>query len=426
MRRDPIKLLKRLREHGDVAFLWVGPIPTYLFSHPDHVREILVMNYRRYMKGYGLQELKRRIVGTGLLTSELPFHRRQRRMVQPALHHKRIAAHADWMAAAADRAQARWKDGAALDMHQEMINVTLTVVAKSLFDADIESATPTEFEQAVATALRKFNRLITPDGVAAEAGSSLTVDAFQDAKDSFDHILYAELTKRRAASEDRGDLLSMMLAARDEQGEPMTDQELRDELATLFVAGHRTTATALAWAWYVLSQNPAAEAALHEEIDRVLGDRVPTFEDLASLVHTRRVLAETIRLYPPVWSISRVVLEEHEMAGYTIPAGAIVVVSPYLVHRDPRWYPDPERFDPGRWTDEEQEKRPKFSYFPFGAGPRVCVGESFAWMEATMILSTMARRWQARLVKGHPTVPDPKVTIRPEFDLPMDLERWSG
>jgi cytochrome P450 len=173
----------------------------------------------------------------------------------------------------------------------------------------------------------------------------------------------------------------------------------------------------------MLSSHPEVEAKLHEEVDRVLGGRLPTFEDLASLTYARQVLAETIRLFPPVWSIGRLATEEHELGGYTIPAGAVVIVSPYLIQRDPRWYPDPERFDPERWTEEAQEKRPKFSYFPFGAGPRVCVGESFAWMEATMILSTMARKWRMRLVKDHPVDLDPKITIRPTFGLSMHLER---
>ncbi|MFN2590378.1 MAG: cytochrome P450, partial [Actinomycetota bacterium] len=368
------------------------------------------------------------LIGNGLLTSEPPFHRRQRRMVQPGLHHRRIAAHADWMAVAADRAQRRWSEDVVLDLHREMINATLTVVAKSLFDADIESTEPTGFEEDVAAALRRFDRLTGADARVTQAERHPTGDALEEAKDHFNQVFYAELEERRRAGEDRGDLLSMMLAARDEEGRAMTDLQLRDEVATLFVAGHETTATALTWAWYLLSINPEAEAGLHEEVDRVLGDRLPTFDDLSSLVYTRRVLAETIRLYPPVWSISRVVLEEHEMAGYTIPAGALVVVSPYLIHRDPRWYLEPERFDPGRWTDEEQEKRPKFSYFPFGAGPRVCVGESFAWMEATMVLSTMARRWQMRLVEGHSAVLDPKITIRrlaedQAFGVRMHLRR---
>lgn len=422
-----MKLLRRMREYGDVSFLWLGPIPIYLFSHPDHVREILVINYRRYKKGFGLQEF-RRVAGNGLLTSELPYHRRQRRMVQPGLHHKRIALHADWMAVASERAQRRWSEGALLDVHQEMINVTLTVVAKSLFDADIESPTPTQFEESVAAALRRFDRLTSSDARATEGGRHPTDDAFDQAKAQFDQVFYAELEERRKAEKDRGDLLSMMLAARDEEGRAMNDLELRDEVATLFVAGHETTATALSWAWYLLAANPEAEARLHEEVDRVLGDRLPTFEDLSSLVYTRKVLAETIRLYPPVWSISRIPTEEHEMEGYVIPAGAVVIVSPYVIQRDARWYPDPERFDPERWTEEEQEKRPKFSYFPFGAGPRVCVGESFAWMEATTILSTMARRWQMRLVEGHSIASDPQITIRrladnPTFGPPMYLQR---
>jgi cytochrome P450 len=215
IRRDPVKLLHRMREYGDVSFLMLGPIPAYLFSHPDHVREILVINYRRYMKGFGLQETKR-IVGNGLLTSEPPFHRCQRRMVQPSLHHKRIAAHADWMAAAAERAQGRWTEGSVIDMNQEMINVTLTVVAKSLFDADIESPEPTEFELSMATALRMFDRLASSEGEIGGAGRQASGDAFERAKRFFDDVFYDEVEKRRVTADDRGDLLSMMLAARDE------------------------------------------------------------------------------------------------------------------------------------------------------------------------------------------------------------------
>jgi cytochrome P450 len=230
---------------------------------------------------------------------------------------------------------------------------------------------------------------------------------------------------RRASAEDRGDLLSMLLAAHDIDGDDsrMTDEQLRDEVMTLFLAGHETTANALTWTWYLLSQHPDAERAMHAEIDEVLGRRLPTMDDVPKLGYTRTVLAESMRLYPPAWIIGRKAIGDYEVGGYPVPAGSVLFMCQYVVHRDARWYPEPERFDPMRWTPEAQSARPKFSYFPFGGGPRQCIGEQFAWTEGVLLLATLAQRWRFRLVPHHPIALQPLITLRPKYGMRMTIER---
>jgi cytochrome P450 len=243
---------------------------------------------------------------------------------------------------------------------------------------------------------------------------------FREGKAELDEIVHGLIRERRATG-DRGDLLSMLLSAQDEGG-GMSDQLVRDEAMTIFLAGHETTANALTWTWYLLSQHPDVEARLHREVDDVLGSRLPGIRDLARLPYTEMVVSESIRRYPPAWILGRMAVRPHRVGRYTIPEGAIALVSPYLVHHDPRWYPDPFRFDPGRWRPEAASARPKFSFFPFGAGPRVCIGESFAWMELRLVLATLARRWRFRLAPGARVALLPRVTLRPRYGMPMVAE----
>ena len=248
---------------------------------------------------------------------------------------------------------------------------------------------------------------------------------FEKARERLDGIIYGLIEERRANGEDRGDLLSMLLMSQDEEGDGkgMTDLQVRDEAMTLFLAGHETTANALTWTWYLLSQHPEAEKGLHEELDAVLGNRLPTVEDLDRLSYTRMVLAESMRLYPPVWAVARRAINDYEVDGFVAPAGSFVFMSQYVTHRDERFHPDPLRFDPERWTPERQASRLQFSYFPFGGGPRRCIGESFAWMEGILVLATLARKWKARLVPGHRVELKPLITLRPKHGMRMTLER---
>jgi cytochrome P450 len=248
---------------------------------------------------------------------------------------------------------------------------------------------------------------------------------FDAARARLDAIIYRLIEQRRLAGEDRGDLLSMLLLAQDTEvdGGGMTDEQLRDELMTIFLAGHETTANALTWTWYLLSQNPEAEARLHEEIDRVLAGRVPGFDDVAKLKYTEMVLAESMRLYPPAWALGRLAMEDFEIGGYVVPRKSLVLMSQYVMHRDPRYFAEPFKFKPERWTPEARESRPQFSYFPFGGGPRRCIGEGFAWMEGILLIATIARQWQMRLVPNHPVVLKPVITLRPKHGMRMSLIR---
>jgi cytochrome P450 len=413
--RDPLALLKGLaRDYGDVARFRAGPHSVYLLSHPDYVRDVLVTNNARFKKGRALQRAKR-LLGEGLLTSEGEFHRRQRRLAQPAFHRQRVAAYGRVMVEYAERASARWRDGEELDISEEMMRLTLAAVGKTLFDAEVESDAD-EVGSALTEVMNLFGYLMLPFSELLEKLPLPPRRRFLRARARLDAVIYRIIEERRREGRDRGDLLSTLLDAVDEEGDRtgMTNEQLRDEVMTIFLAGHETTANALTWAWYLLAQNPEAEARLHAELDEVLaGGRAPEPEDVPALPYTEMVVAETMRLYPPAWALGRLALEDHEVGGYLIPRGSLVLVSQYVVQRDPRFWPDPERFDPERWTPEAKGARPQFAYFPFGGGPRRCVGEGFAWTEAVLMLAALARRWRARVVPGRAVETQPRITLRP-------------
>jgi cytochrome P450 len=424
--RRPLEFLGALqRDHGDIAGFRIATQPIVLLSHPDQIRDVLVTHGRRFHKGRGL-ERARLLLGNGLLTSEDEFHLRQRRLVQPAFHRTRIAGYGDTMAAYARRRADRWTDGAELDVAEEMAAYTLAVVGKTLFDADIEDEAG-DIGEALTAAIATFNFMIVPF---AELLLHLPLPIsrrFQRARARLDATIYELIARRRSSGVDRGDLLSMLLLAQDVEGDGggMSDEQLRDEALTLLLAGHETTANALSWAWYLLSGAPDVEARLHAEVD-ALGDRPLGADDVARLPYTRAVLAETMRLYPPAWIIGRRALDEYRVGDHTLAPRTIVLLSQWLVHRDPRWWPEAEAFRPERWLSggsASDPARPKFSYFPFGAGTRVCIGEQFAWMEGVLALASFARRWRLRLVPGHPVEPQPIVTLRPKHGMRMVAER---
>ena len=422
--RDPTGSLVRLADrYGDVSRFRFGLYDEYLVTHPDHVQQILVGEHRSFTKGRALAEAKR-ILGEGLLTSEGDFHRRQRRLVQPLFVHSRIAGYADAMVDAAERAAERWRDGQEVDAQAEMSRLTLAVVGRTLFDADIEGEA-TEIGRALTDSMETLNRFMLPFSGLFEVLPTATGRRLRRARARLDATIYALIAARRRAGAEGGDLLSVLIRARDEDdgSTGMTDEQVRDEAMTIFLAGHETTAVALTWTWYLISQAPEVEARLHEELGRELGGAAPTVADLPRLAFTERVLSEAMRLYPPAWVIGRRALVDVDLDGYRIPGGSVVVLSPFVTQRDARWYPQPLRFDPDRFAPELRAERPRYAYFPFGGGTRVCIGEGFAWMEARLLLATISQR--ARLLRppGRAVALHPRVTLRPRGGLAMTVRR---
>jgi cytochrome P450 len=422
-RKDPAAyLLAVAREHGDLAYMRLGPQHAFVVSHPDSIRDILVTHQGNFTKSRMLERAKV-LLGDGLLTSEGEFHTRQRRLVQPAFHRDRLVRYAADMVACAQQARDQWQPAVEVDMHLQMTRLTLAIVGRTLFSADVSSDAD-EIGAAMTQIFSLFDTLLLPFSDWIQKLPIPPVRRFEKARDKLDRIVYGLIAERRASGQDTGDLLSMLLLAQDEDDHAgMTDKQVRDEALTLLIAGHETTANALTWTWYLLSQYPEVEARMHAELDRVLGGRLPSFDDVPSLPYTSGVFAESLRLYPPAWAIGRRAKQDYSLSGYTIPAKSILLLSPWVVQRDPRWWPEPERFHPDRWSPEETEKRPKFAFFPFGGGTRVCVGERFAWAEGVLVLATLAQCWKMRLVPGHPVATQAVITLRPRHGMKMTLER---
>jgi cytochrome P450 len=417
---DRIGALARLaHDYGDVVFFKVGPQRMALLNHPDYVEDVLVTRARLFKKGRALERAKR-LLGEGLLTSEGEAHLRQRRLVQPSFHKPRVAGYADTMVAHAIRMADRWRDGEDLDIAAHMNQLTLTIVGDTLFGTDVESDA-TSVREALSDVFDLFPLTMSPLAPILERLPLPIVRRYERAQATLDRLIYRIIDERRQNPSDRGDLLSMLLLARDEEenGAHLTNTQVRDEAMTLFLAGHETTSNALTWTWHLLSQHPDVERRLHQEIDTVLGDRSAGADDTSSLIYTRMVLAESMRLYPPAWGIGRRAIEDVEIGGYTIPRGTVVIFSQYLLHNDPRFFPAPERFDPDRWLPERQHRRPKFAYFPFGGGNRVCIGESFAWMEGILLLATLARRWRLERLETAPVPMKAVITLRPGRPIRM-------
>jgi cytochrome P450 len=409
--------------YGDVVYMHMGGEDVFLLSDPRHIRDVLVTHQRSFIKGRGLERAKR-LLGTGLLTSEGAAHLRQRRLIQPAFHRDRIASYAAVMTGYADRVRTSWTDGADVDVAQEMMRLTLAIVGKTLFDTDVE-AHARDVGAAMTAVMESFWTLMLPFAHLIERLPVPRLRRSRAARAELDAIIYRMIAERRRSPGDRGDLLSMLLEAQDEEGlerpqdRGMTDLQVRDEAMTIFLAGHETTANALTWTWYLLSGAPDVEARLHDEVDRVLGGKLPTVADIGSLPFVERVVTESMRLYPPAWIVGRRTIEPYPIDEYLLPERALVLFSPYIVHRDARYFPEPDRFLPDRWTPELKASLPPFAYLPFGGGPRRCIGESFAWMEMVLVLSTLAQRWRLSLVPGYPVVPQASVTLRTKHGMKM-------
>jgi cytochrome P450 len=430
LRRDPLAFVTGLaREFGDVVLLRMGPVHLYLLFHPDHVRHVLQENHQNYVKGPIIARTKV-LIGEGLFTSEGDFWLRQRRLAQPAFHRARIAGFADTMVRATAERLARWERhverGEPLDVAAEMSELTLTVVGRTLFGRDLS-----EHAEAAGRALRRaleFTAERTMSYLALPlALPTASHRAFRRALGVLDGVVYDVIESRRRTQDDAGDLLAMLMAARDEEtGEGMTARQLRDEVMTFFLAGHETTAVTLAWTWYLLARHPEVAARLYAEVAGAIGERLPTIDDLPRLSFTRMVVEETLRLYPPVWGIGRQALRDDAVGGYRLPAGAVVNLSPYTTHRHPEFWPDPERFDPERFAPgraSERPERPRFAYFPFSGGPRLCIGETFAMVEAQIVVAMVVQRFRLGLTPGQVVTPEVHLTLRPRGGLPMTIER---
>ena len=423
-RGDAIRYFtKCIREYGDIVFLRFLGVPMCLVNRPDCIESVLVTQHNNFEKSKDYRAL-RRVLGNGLLTSEGVFWRRQRKLVQPAFHQVRIAAYAEVMVAYTERMVASWKHGQGLDVHEAMMRLTLDIVAKTLFDTDV-SREAEDVGAALQVLMSKFFR---------QAGFALLLPSFipipttrrlQRAVGQLDKVIYEIIRRRRTSGQTSGDLLSVLLRAQDDEGLGMTDRQLHDEIMTLFLAGHETTANALSWTWLLLGQNPGVEEKLIEELRRVLSGRSPTAADLPRLTYTEMILREAMRLYPPVWVIGRRGLAPFRMGEYELPAETNVLMSQIITHRDARYFPEPERFDPDRWKADDPRfvSLPRFAYFPFGGGPRVCIGAGFAMMEAVLLLATIAQRSTLTLVPGQTIEKLPSVTLRPKSGIRVILHR---
>ena len=398
---DPLAFLEELALAADdvVPFSLAGR-PAFLLKHPDFAESVLVTHQHRFVKAYGLQRATR-LLGHGLLTAEGERHRTQRAVVQPAFHRQRLEGHARTMVTEALQVRDRWSDGDVIDIASDVGALTLAIVVRTLFGADVASLSG-EIRRAVRTASDAMDPLVSllaPMRRLRPQRARLAA--------AIDSLIAHHLSK--GGSEEN--LISMLLEAQAAGPDVITDQ-LRDDALTVLLAGHDTIATALVWTWILLAERPDVEASVEREVDAVLGTRLPSAADVPRLGLTRRVLSESLRLRPPAWIVARTALVDHQLGGVRIPAGAIVLVSQYLMHRDARFFSAPLTFDPDRWIDDRA--RPKMAFIPFGAGPRACIGEGFAWMEGVLLLATFAQRWRLRLRDGESALrPDPKITLRP-------------
>jgi len=426
VQRGPLSaFLKGRAEYGDVVRYRGGPYYIYLVSHPDQIKHILQDNNQNYLKGFSYQILKP-VLGQGLLTNEGESWLTQRRLAQPAFHRQRIARMSGLMVDSSERMLRRWaqrpRPDQPVDILGEMTRLTLEIVSRTLLGSDVGEAT-----DRVALAVRELqahvNYRATHLFSLGERWPTPRNRRFQRWLSILDSIVYEIIERHRSGEGDSDDLLSMLLQARDEgSGEGMSDRQLRDEVMTIFLAGHETTANALTWTWYLLSQHPEQEALLHAELDRVLGDRAPQYLDLAALPYGRMVLEESMRLYPPAWAVGRFAIGDDDLGAYHLPAKSQVIMSPYVTHRHPDFWDEPERFDPGRFTPQRSAGRPRFAYFPFGGGPRMCIGADFAMIEAQLVLAATAQRYRLRLNEGHRVEPEALVTLRPKHGMMVRLE----
>ena len=418
---NPIVLFQHLVEkYGDIAHYKIGWNHIVFLNHPDYIREVLAVQNDNFVKERTVRRSKM-LLGEGMITAEGAQHRSQRQVAQPAFHRQRIPEYADVMVREAARMRESWRDGQQRDIAIDMMHLTLNVVAETLFAADLRDEV-NELADAINRIMGLYNFLVMlpaaewlvhmrPPGLAA----------FLRARKRIDLVVHRMISAHRNRASDGRSLLDLMLAAAPDNT-AASEKSLRDQVITIFLAGYETVANALSWTWYLLSQNADAEKLMHEEIDRELDGRLPTYDDIPRLRCVEMVMAESMRLYPPAWAMGRQALNDFQLGDYFLPAKTTLLMSQFITHRDPRFFPDPLRFNPERFTPEAKARRTKFSYFPFGAGFRQCVGESFAWMEGVLMLATLAQKWRMTLVPGHKVEPEPLITLRPKYGMRMQIE----
>lgn len=428
--KDPLGVFTQwAREYGDIFHYRFLHHHIYFVNHPDLIKEVLVTQAPNFVKGLAVRG-NRRIFGKGLVSNEGASWALQRKLIQPAFHRTRIESYAKTMAAYTQRLLEGWRDGQQCNVHDEMMRLTLEIVAMSLFSVEITSDQD--------RFARAFNNLMAygtgPRLLLPEVLRRVPTQAnrnYQRAIHEMDAIVYALVRQRQRNQALRGsptppqDLLQTLLEARYEDGAHMPLEQLRDEVMTLLLAGHETTAVSLSWTWLLLSQHPEVEQKLWHELDTVLRGRTPTIDDLPRLPYTECIVKESMRLYPPVWGLTRTTVCACEIGGYTVPAGCTVIMSQWVIHRDPRFYDEPERFLPDRWADERLKSAPRFTYFPFGGGPRICIGSSFAVVEAALVLAAIAQKFQVRVDTSRPIEPSPTITLRPKDGIQAALIRRS-
>jgi len=422
-RKDSLGFLKKIAgEFGDIVYFEIGPLRIALLNHPDYIKEVLSVQHRSFVKGRPM-EMAKELLGEGLLTSEGEFHKRQSRIIQPVFHRNMIESYAPAVTEYATRMMNGWEEGQVIELKGEMTKMSIAITGKTLFNADIEKEAP-EIDKALETASSLAGRIALPF---SEWLLKLPIPdtlRFKRAKARLDTTIKRMIDERRVNKMDNGDLVSQLLRTKDEKGDGgMSDQQVRDEAITLFLTAFDTTSTALTWTWYLLSQNPEAEAELHEELDRVLQGRIPTAEDIPQLKYTRMVFGESLRIFPPSYLIPRQAVEDFPIDKYIIPGGTIILLSPYLIHHDARFHPDPDKFNPHAWDKHSNSLHAKYEYFPFSRGPRSCIGEPFAWMEGILVLATIARSWQLKLLPNHPVELLQRINLRPRYGMKMTLHR---
>ncbi len=437
--RNPIEVLNDISKYGDISHFKFGTQHVYFLNHPDYIRDVLVTYNNNFIKSRGLQ-LAKKVLGDGLLTSEGNIHRNQRQLIQPAFHQDRLKMYAAIMTEYILRMSNSWKDNDVLDVHKEFMQLTLAIVCKALLGFDVESQA-SEIAKYVTTLVEYFNRARLPLAEVIEKLPLSSNRRFRYAKKQLDAIIYRIIDNRQKTHTANGtdlhthdnhddDLISILLASKgfssvnDTLPHSISSIQLRDNVMTIFLAGHETVANALTWTFYLLSQNNREERKLHEELDSVLDhDFFPTAANIHKLEYTEKVFTESIRLYPPAWAIGRQAVHDCKIGEYTIPAGSTILMSQYLMHRDERFFAEPERFNPDRWNNDTRTNLRRFSYFPFGGGPRACIGEPFAWTEGIIAIATIARRWIMKLEPGHPIALKPLATLRPKYGMRMKIIR---
>lgn len=421
IRRDELDYLSRIvREYGDVVYVRVVNHPCYVLSHPRDIEYVLMGNYANFKKSVFLRESKA-LFGEGLLTSDGGFWLRQRRMLQPAFHHERIAEYSRVMVEHTERMLAGWRDGETRDIHQDMVSLTLEIIAQVLFGSTIASET-----EQIGDALRvffdqfdeRFGLYAIPEWVPTPGNLR-----YRMAIGRLNEILERVIQYRRSNGHDSSNVLAATLRTQDEDGSRMNERQLRDEMMTLFFTGHETTALALSWTWYLLAQHPEMAERVAEEVDRAVGDRTPALQDVPRMPLVDSVVKEALRLYPPAYGVVREAISDCEIGGYPIPAGATLAMFQWTVHRDPRYFERPDDFIPERWTEEFTKRLPKCAYFPFGVGPRVCIGNTFALAELPLLVAMIARRYEFELVPGHPVLLSPSLTLRPRKGIKVTLKK---